>query len=108
MNPYETLGVDPAASPEAIKRAYRKKAKRHHPDSSTGNREKFEAINRASLILLNPERRAKFDATGDGGSRGRILTRPRITIFQNAACLTPTASTTKCSPVGSATPRRGT
>lgn len=65
QNPYETLGVDPSASADTIKRAYRKKAKRHHPDNPKGDRASFEQINRASLILLNPERRAKFDATGD-------------------------------------------
>lgn len=42
-----TLGVDPDASPTAVKRAYRRRVKEAHPDTDTGSREEFKRVNRA-------------------------------------------------------------
>ena len=63
-NPYEILGVKPAATAEEIQSAYRKLAKKLHPDLNPGNREaeeKFKQIGSAYGLLSDPEKRAKFD-----------------------------------------------
>lgn len=62
-DPYEELGVDRSASTDEINLAYRKQARRHHPDKG-GEREKFERIGTAVAILRDPEKRAKFDRDG--------------------------------------------
>ena len=63
-NHYETLGVEEGATADQIKRAYRSKAKAHHPDKG-GDRSEFDPVVRAYEILSNPERRQLYDATGD-------------------------------------------
>lgn len=63
MNPYEELGVDPKADAPAIKRAYRKRVKKAHPDGG-GSQETFDRLTQAHLVLSDPVRRAKFDETG--------------------------------------------
>jgi len=63
-DPYATLGVKRDASPEAIRAAYRKLAKKHHPDLNPGKpeaAEKFKAISAAHELLSDPEKRARFD-----------------------------------------------
>lgn len=63
MNPYSTLGVARAASADTIKRAYKEKAKQHHPDRG-GDATKFAEISNAYDILKDPDKRAYFDSTG--------------------------------------------
>lgn len=65
MKLYETLGVAPTATQADIKVAYRKKSKDAHPDREGGSTEAMAAINDAYAVLGDPERRAKYDATGD-------------------------------------------
>ncbi len=63
-DPYDTLGVRRADTPETIRRAYRKLAKKHHPDLNPGKpeaAEQFKALNAAHDLLSDPERRARFD-----------------------------------------------
>ena len=63
-DPYETLGVRRGDSDEAIRKAYRKLAKRHHPDLNPNDPKaaaRFTAINVANDLLSDPEKRAKFD-----------------------------------------------
>lgn len=63
-NPYEILGISPTASPEDIQKAYRKLAKKLHPDLNPGNREaeeRFKKISAANGLLGDPAKRAKFD-----------------------------------------------
>lgn len=63
-NPYEVLGLEPTATAEAIRSAYRRLAKRHHPDLNPGKpeaAETFKAISAANEILSDPEKRARFD-----------------------------------------------
>lgn len=64
MNPYETLGVEKDADEDTIKKAYRGKAKAHHPDAG-GEREEFEKVSRAYMVLSNPKARQRYDETGE-------------------------------------------
>lgn len=63
-DPYQTLGLARDATPEAIKAAYRKLARQHHPDLNPGKPEaeaRFKAVSGAHDLLADPERRARFD-----------------------------------------------
>src|ERR1700751_2335522 len=63
-NPYEVLGVKPDASDEQIRSAYRKLAKKSHPDLNPGNKQaeaRFKEISVAYDLLSDPEKRARFD-----------------------------------------------
>jgi DnaJ-class molecular chaperone len=63
-DPYEILGLRRDADEAAIKSAYRKLAKRHHPDLHPGDAkaaERFQELNNANDLLSDPERRARFD-----------------------------------------------
>jgi curved DNA-binding protein CbpA len=63
-NLYDILGVDKGASQEEIKQAYKKKAKENHEDKG-GDKETMADINRAAMVLRDPERRERYDATGN-------------------------------------------
>jgi curved DNA-binding protein CbpA len=63
MNPYEVLGLEPTATPHQIKVAYRRAAKRTHPDSG-GDPVAFAEVSRAHAILIDPDLRKRFDETG--------------------------------------------
>lgn len=65
MNPYEVLGVAPSATPEEMKKAYKQAAGKLHPDKPTGDHEKFTALQRAYSIVSDPDRRARYDSTGE-------------------------------------------
>ncbi len=58
---YKVLGVNQKASPDKIKRAYRKAAKRFHPDVSRRNGEKFREVQEAYETLSDPEKKALYD-----------------------------------------------
>lgn len=63
-NPYETLGINRDATQEQIRAAYRKLAKKLHPDLNPGDRgteERFKAVSAAYDLLGDPEKRAQFD-----------------------------------------------
>jgi curved DNA-binding protein CbpA len=62
-NPYEILGVPKDATEEVIDRAFKAKARKAHPDSG-GSAEEFIRIKQACLILLDPEKRNRFDRDG--------------------------------------------
>lgn len=65
MGLYELLGVDPHASDAAIRSAYRRLSRQYHPDNQeTGNAEKFREIQEGYEVLIDPERRRRYDATG--------------------------------------------
>ena len=57
---YQTLGVNRNASPDEIKRAYRKLAAQHHPDKG-GDTSKFQEISAAYETLSNPDKKAQYD-----------------------------------------------
>lgn len=63
-NPYETLGVGIDATDEEINAAFRKAVKKAHPDMG-GSTDEFQRLKNASMVLLDPERRRRFDDTGE-------------------------------------------
>ena len=63
-NPYDILGVEPDASAEQIRSAYRRLARKLHPDLNPGDRaaeERFKRVSAAHDLLGDPEKRARFD-----------------------------------------------
>ncbi|OGZ43805.1 MAG: molecular chaperone DnaJ [Candidatus Ryanbacteria bacterium RIFCSPHIGHO2_02_FULL_48_12] len=61
---YEVLGVPRNASPEDIKKAFRKLAHAHHPDKAHGDEKKFKEINEAYQVLGDEKKRAQYDRFG--------------------------------------------
>jgi molecular chaperone DnaJ len=66
---YEVLGVSRDASKDDIKRAFRRLARKYHPDvnKEPGSEERFKEINRAYEVLYEPETRARYDRFGEAG-----------------------------------------
>jgi curved DNA-binding protein CbpA len=65
MSHYDVLGLPPDADEAAIKRAYRKAAQSSHPDREGGDPERFQRIQLAYDVLSDPERRERYDQTGE-------------------------------------------
>jgi len=64
---YKVLGLDKNATPDDIKKAYRKLARKHHPDLNPNDKEahkKFQQVNEANEVLSDPEKRKKYDQYG--------------------------------------------
>ncbi len=69
---YEVLGIAKSATEDEIKKAYRKLAKRFHPDvnKESDAEAKFKEVNEAYEVLSDPQRRASFDRYGRDGMQG--------------------------------------
>jgi len=67
-NPYEMMGVPKTATTEEIKKAFRKKALKEHPDKG-GDPEKFKELTVAYDALCDPEKRKLYDKHGEEGLR---------------------------------------
>lgn len=69
---YEVLGIKKGASEDEIKKAYRKMAKKYHPDvnKDPGAEDKFKEINEAYEVLSDPQKKATYDQFGHAGMDG--------------------------------------
>lgn len=67
---YEVLGVARDATPDEIKAAYIRAAKIHHPDRG-GDREQFQELERANAVLSDPDKRKRYDQTGDPAGKAK-------------------------------------
>ncbi|WNZ56513.1 DnaJ domain-containing protein [Microbulbifer sp. MKSA007] len=77
---YKILGLDRSADQAQIKRAYRKLARKYHPDVSKeeGAEEHFKEVNEAYEVLKDPEKRAAYDQLGSGFQSGQDFRPPPI------------------------------
>ncbi|GAC1420707.1 MAG: J domain-containing protein [Flavisolibacter sp.] len=70
---YKILGVEKNASSEEVKKAYRKGARKYHPDLNPDNKQAhktFQQINEANEVLSDPEKRKKYDQYGENWKHG--------------------------------------
>ncbi len=83
---YSILGVPKNASADDIKKAYRKLARKYHPDINPNNEEakrKFQQINEANEVLTNPENRKKYDEYGENWKHAEEYEKARQQQAQN-------------------------
>ena len=71
---YTTLGIERTADAKTVRNAYRRLARRHHPDvdKAAGAEERFKEINEAYQVLGDPEKRARYDQMYEAYQRGGL------------------------------------
>ena len=77
---YEILGINKKATEDDIKKAYRKLARKLHPDLNPNDKEankKFQQINEANEVLSDPEKRKKYDQYGENWQHGEAFEKDR-------------------------------
>ena len=65
---YKILGIERSASPDEIKKAFRKQAMKYHPDRNPGSKaaeDKFKDLNEANEVLSDPQKKARYDQLGE-------------------------------------------
>lgn len=85
---YKVLGVDKSASADDIKKAYRKLARKYHPDVNPGDEEakkKFQELNEANEVLADAEKRKKYDQYGENWKHGEEYERAQKQYAQSNA-----------------------
>jgi curved DNA-binding protein CbpA len=84
---YETLGLNPSASPEVVAAAYRALSKKFHPDinPSADAGEAFKRIQAAYEVLIDPLRRANYDATIESSKAATFRSAPSSHAYQSDA-----------------------
>ena len=103
---YAILGVPQDADDAAIKKAYRKLARKHHPDQNAGDaaaEQRFKDVGEANSVLSDPEKRREYDAVRADGARRRPLHRRRSRRRRAAAS---TTCSPRCSVAAEARRRR--
>lgn len=80
---YEILGIDRESDGKEIKAAYRRKSQQEHPDKG-GTEESFHAVSTAYAVLSDPERRQKYDETGDieESNKGNLAEQTLVELFE--------------------------
>lgn len=78
MSLYEDLGLPADASQEAIRKAYRKKVKETHPDAEGGSPAAFEKVARAHMVLIDPDKRKRYDETGYADDNAKSFEDSRV------------------------------
>ena len=90
-DPYETLGVPKDATPDQIRKAFRAIARHAHPDRAGGDHDRMAAANDAYSLRSDPERRKRFDETGDASQPLTIEHKAQELLFQAMAHVLSTA-----------------
>lgn len=82
---YDTLGVAVDATKAEIKKAFKRKASKAHPDREGGDKAKFQELQRAYAVLSDDRSRTKYDTDGEEG--GEHVPTPREQAYQNLSML---------------------